>query len=65
MHPFSAPWKHWKKEHGKDALLTNGLRIYLVNVSKSAVFCRFFQIYQINPEWKTSFFMLWYRAISQ
>ena len=36
------------------------LRISSVNVTKSAVSCRFGHIYQRNPEWKTSFFVQWF-----
>ena len=35
------------------------LRIFSVNVTKSAVSCEFGHIYWRNPQWKTSFFVLW------
>ena len=36
------------------------LTLSLVNVNKSAVSCRFGQIYWRNPYWKISFFVQWF-----
>ena len=38
------------------------MKIYSVNVTKSAVSCGFDHIYWRNPQWKSSFFLQWYIA---
>ena len=41
------------------------LRIYLMNLSKSAVLCEYVHIYYINSEWKSSFFVHWFVQVNR
>ena len=57
-------FKKKKVNYTAQEKLSFPLRISPVNVTKSAVNCRFGHIYRRNPKWKTSIFVQWYQQLS-